>query len=222
MYLLIPLLLFAGSLGAVGFIVWRKMPYVKKLASARGSDGSATVSNKDFFLNLFSGLWPEMISFFKGIEFNKHKDAWLTEAEKLLRRLRLLSLRMDRFSNTLIHKIRNVTRESVKEEKVLPAESPHISSAHSDFMASSVKVIENKDNVDAWKKEEQRLIIEIAKNPKNSKLYADLGDLYIKMGDLSDAKESLEAAMELDPSNEELKIKHSRVVEKLNTQISQS
>ena len=63
------------------------------------------------------------------------------------------------------------------------------------------------------KKEEQRLIIEIAKNPKSSSLYETLGDLYVKMNNFTDAKESYEAAIELDPSKEELKKKHSQAVE---------
>ena len=65
------------------------------------------------------------------------------------------------------------------------------------------------------KREEQRMIIEIAKNPKDAKLYEVLGDLYIKMNNLLDAKESYEAAIELNPHSEELQKKRSQIVEKL-------
>ena len=65
------------------------------------------------------------------------------------------------------------------------------------------------------KREEQKLIIEIAKNPKDSKLYEILGDLYVKMNNLSDAKESFEAAIELSPNSEILQKKLSQVIEKV-------
>ena len=65
------------------------------------------------------------------------------------------------------------------------------------------------------KKEEQRLIIEIAKNPKDFKLYEILGDVYLKTNNLSDAKESYEAAIELNPHNEELQKKLSQLIEKM-------
>ena len=45
-----------------------------------------------------------------------------------------------------------------------------------------------------------------------------LGDLYVKMKNFTDAKESYEVAIELDPGNEELKKKLSSVLEKLSTQ----
>ena len=176
-------------------------------------NGSISLSNKEFLFRLYSEMFPEMVETFKNIKFREYKDSWLAEAEKFLRRLRLLSLRMDRLSATLIHKIRKVTNDK-----------PEITSDNSTKTSEAVVVIPSvvkEDNRELWKKEEQKLIIEIAKNPKDSKLYDELGDLYIKMGDYSDANESFEAAMELDPNNEEIKKKHIIVSEKINSQASQ-
>ena len=57
--------------------------------------------------------------------------------------------------------------------------------------------------------------VEIAKNPKDSRLYEVLGDLYVKMNNFSDAKESFEAAMELSPHDEGLQKKYSQVLKKM-------
>ena len=55
--------------------------------------------------------------------------------------------------------------------------------------------------------------MEIAKNPKNSALYESLGDLYIEMRNYIDAKESYEAAVELNSQSESLKQKLSLALE---------
>ena len=61
-------------------------------------------------------------------------------------------------------------------------------------------------------------IIEIAQNPKDSRLYEKLGDLYVEMENWNDAKESYEAAIELNPTAEELKRKLSTALERLSGQ----
>ena len=214
MFIITPTLLFLASLSAISIIVWRKKLYIKKLVVVDGQlqNGSTSLSNKEFFFKLLNEMFPEMVETFKNIKFSEYKDSWLVEAEKFIRRLRLLSLRMDRLSATLIHKIRKVNNDKpvIVDIDTKPLEAS--------LVVPAVDAKEN--NSELWKKEEQRLIIEIAKNPKSPKLYDGLGDLYIKMGDYSDAKESFEAAMELDPNNEDLKKKLSLVLEKLNTQIS--
>jgi len=209
MYLLTPILLVFLSLCGILFIVWRKRLYIRKLVAVDvpNQNGSTSLSNKEFLGRLSKEMFPEMMEQAGNIKFNEYKDAWLVEAEKFLRRLRLLSLRMDRLSATLIHKIRNVYDKPEVLVETKPTEQT--------IVAPPVRV-EEKTNEEIWKKEEQKLIIEIAKNPKDSKLYDLLGDLYIKMGDYTDAKESFEAAMELDANNEELKKKHSMVLEKID------
>lgn len=212
MYLLIPLLLIAGSISGIFIIVWRKAPYIKKLATDGPSLNGSSMSPKVCFFKLFSEFFPEMAGTFKNIKFKEYKDAWLVEVEKFLRRLRLVSLRMDRWSNSWIQGIRKHVDKSmaqtstpVMEEKKAPEKQ-------------EVKVEEKVSETEIFKREEQRIIIEIARNPKNSKLYDALGDLYAKMGDYDDAKESFEAALELDSNNEELKKKLSLALEKSASQ----
>ena len=139
------------------------------------------------------------------------------ELEKFLRRFRLLSLRMDRLSDSLISKVRKGYQNGNERPTTFPTE---------DQVPAEAKVFEPVpvvNELESFRKEEQRLIIEIAKNPKDAKLYDVLGGLYIKMGEYNDAKESFEAAIELDPANEDLKKKRSQALEKLKlSQASQN
>lgn len=201
MFLLIPLILILASAGGILFIIWRKTPRLKELAEAEGSTG---ISSHNFYV-LACDLCPEVWNWAKGIKVKKYKEMWLIETEKLLRRLRLASMKMDRFSDSLIKKIRKQTYSGNGSTFSATEESK-----------DKQDVEEKEDGKVEFSKNEQRLIIEIAKNPKNAVLYEELGDLYAKMGDYRDAKESFEAAIELNSDNEELKKKLSSALEQLN------
>ena len=198
MYLLIPLVLILASAAGIFAVIWRKMPYLRKLS----------VTDVQSEPSIWIELFPEFSNGINTTRLKHYRQVWLLELEKVLRRLRVLSLKMDRTSDSLIKKIREFTErkhESLKEDM-----NPVRSLARAES-ASPKDLGEATSN--GMKKEEQRLIIEIAKNPKSSSLYETLGDLYVKMNNFTDAKESYEAAIELDPSKEELKKKHSQAVE---------
>lgn len=176
------------------------MPYLRKLSV------TDIPSDSNFLFSMF----PELANGINTTRLKQYRAIWLLELEKFLRRLRVLSMKMDRGSYSLITKIRNVTE--TKHEK---SDSLVISEAKDISIISKSAELKKEESVEDWKKEEQRLIIEIAKNPKNSSLYEVLGDLYIKMGNFSDAKESYEAAIELNPTKEDLIKKHSQAIEKV-------
>lgn len=195
MFILLPILLILASAGGIFVIVWRKMPYLKKL----------TVTDVQSGQSIWSDLFPELTNGVNSTRLKHYRGVWLLELEKVLRRFRVMSMKMDRMSDSLIKKIRNVTERKHPSTDSGPAASP----------AAVLKTEEQTKQAtsDETKKEEQKLIIEIAKNPKNSALYEVLGDLYMKMSNFADAKESYEAAIELNPAKEELKKKHSQAVE---------
>ena len=175
-FILIPFVLILLSAAGIFAIIWRKLPYLRKLSMTDVHSGPG----------IFVDLFPEFARHINSTRLKHYRMVWFVELEKVLRRLRVLSLKMDRTSDSLIKKIRTFTerKHSLVIEPVL------------------------EDKTEAMKKEEQRLIIVIAKNPKSSSLYEMLGDLYVKMNNFIDAKESYEAAIELDPNKEELKTKH--------------
>ena len=198
MFILIPLVLVLASAAGIFFIVWRKMPYLRKLTVTDVQSGQSIWS--DFFPELANGVNSTRLKHYRGV--------WLLELEKVLRRLRVMSMKMDRMSDSLIKRIRNVTER--KHEKHHGAAAAEIGET------TVVKAAEPiRETIEDFKREEQKLIIEIAKNPKNSSLYDVLGDLYMKMSNFADAKESYEAAIELNPGKEDLKKKLSFALEKL-------
>ena len=161
MYLLIPLALILASSAGVFVIVWRKRPYLEKLSAAETKPEAG----------IWSDLFPEFAEGFNGAKpkLKHYRGVWLLELEKFLRRLRVISMKMDRASDSWIKKIRKVT------ERKLPSSSNSLRPA-----ASPPAVLEQTaPTIEGMKKEEQRMIIEIAKNPKNPVLYETLGDLYM-------------------------------------------
>ena len=202
MFILIPLVLVLASAAGIFFIVWKKMPYLKKLTVADVQSGQS----------MWSDLFPELANGLNSTRLKHYRGVWLLELEKFLRRLRVMSMKMDRMSDSLIKKIRNVTeKKHEKHHGAAAAETGETTPTFAEQSRSSDRSV----GADEMKKEEQKLIIEIAKNPKNSALYEILGDLYMKMASYIDAKEAYEAAIELSPAKEELKKKHSQAVEKV-------
>ena len=210
MYLIIPLILIVTSVSGILFIVFRKLPRLKELAeiesnsTVTGSINGASLESA--WRHIVYDLCPEVWNWAKGIKVSEYKEMWLVEMEKLLRRLRVASLKMDRFSDSLIKKIRKQTHSSNGNGSTFS-----VAEVNNEKQNAEVK----PDGKTEFKKTEQRLILEIAKNPKNTALYEELGDLYAKAGYHRDAKESYEAAIELNSNNEELKKKLSLSLEKL-------
>ncbi|MBI2058100.1 MAG: tetratricopeptide repeat protein [Candidatus Yanofskybacteria bacterium] len=191
MYLLIPLFIILGSLFGVLFIVWRKVPYLKKITDP------VSASSIDLTpLAFFSDFFPEVAGYFKRVDLGSYKNHLMKELEKFLRRLRVISLKLDSFTNKLLAKIKT---ENVRNGHSLAQEFKE---------GAEVKTIQRKESLtERAKKEEQALIIEIAKNPKNPELYKKLAEVYLSVKNFSDAKESLETALELDPEDQQTKEK---------------
>lgn len=206
-FILIPLFLFLSSGGGVLFIVWRKMPHLEKLAETEGQSGT-TIN----WSNMAHDLCPEIWDWVSGVRIEErakeYKKLWFVEMEKFLRRLRVVSLKMDRLSGLLIKKIRSKTYSN--------GDLTYVSNDENKNGQAKSNLETEKSEKEEFKKTEQKLILEIAKNPKSTVLYEELGDLYFKGREYKDAKESYEAAIELNPQNESLKQKLSSTLEKLN------
>ena len=163
-------------------------------------------------------FFPELSELLGRFEISKYKDLGLVETEKFLRKARLIFLKIDRLSDTLIKKIRKVHTNGQLKGQMIGGGSDENDSFFTAITEDDHKkeLSESKTmSPNFLKNEEQRLIIEIAKNPKDYHLYEMLGDLYIEMENFTDAKESYEASVELNPQNEFLKQKLSSALEKL-------
>lgn len=173
-------------------IVWKKAPYLKKLSVEGGEN------NYVFLENMFPGA----SAYIKRVDLSAHKRIWMQEFEKLVRRLHIVSLKLDNFTNSLLHKIRTKNGE-FQDKTIKKVEFKDLAEGAGEQIRES--------SLDIWKKEEQRLIVEIAKDPKNAELYKKLGDIYVKMNNLKDAEESLRVALDLNPHDQEVRTKLERI-----------
>lgn len=225
MFLLVPLSLIVVSILGILLVVLRKKNYLSKLYSLNtaGNVENSTAINFNFSWKKYGeDFFPEIKTLFNRLEIHKYKGHWLMEIEKILRRIRVIFMRIDRWSDSTIKKIRkihinNTLNDSGRSFKSDPVESFIEPNRINKNKPESVESDTSISHI-FLKNEEERLIIEIAKNPKNPKLYEELGDIYMEMSGFIDAKESYEAAIELNPQSEELKLKLSSVLEKLHSQ----
>lgn len=219
MYISIPLILVAIALAGIFIIVWRKMPYLKKLTRlnfAEQNPGGLTPEAHEQRKGWWHSMLPEIVDWYRGIPFKRYRETVFRETEKLLRKIRLVFSQIDRISASLIRSVRRVHIESAlertpeqaaneRDEKVPLGEKLSVSARRQDISPK-----------DQPKKREHELIIEIAKNPKDPSLYESLGDIYVELGGYEDAKESFEAALEFKPGDKVLSQKLSRALEKLS------
>lgn len=199
MYLKISLILIAGLALGIFLIIVRKFPYLKKLPLNPEQEVAGT---------FFSDFFPEVCHRLKKVDPGSYRTYFLRESEKFFRRLRVVSLKLESFSNALISKIK--TSHHYQKEPGSGAVE-EVRSA-----AEATKVLSKPDPFN-YKKEEQSLIIEIAKDPKNPGLYRRLADIYLSLKNYSDARESLETVLKLDPEDEKTKEKLTKIQARLPT-----
>jgi len=215
MFLVIPISFIVGSVVVIFVIIKKKMSHLGELNySSYISGESDSAKNNLGWGSVFLDSFPEVKDGLQKLGLKEHVVVWLLELEKFLRKLRLFFLKVDRLSEALIKKIRGVHLRSMVDKAPMSV-SGDISKEGTTSSMVSVKKKEEPSQSSIFKKEEQNLILEIAHNPKNPLLYENLGDLYMRMNNFEDARDSFKAAMELSPNSEELLKKHSQAVEKM-------
>lgn len=199
MFILFPLFLILASILGITIIAYRKMQYLKKLTPESHEVGDT----------IFHDLFPEMIHWFKHGHVKEYRQSFLKEIEKLLRRLRLASLKVDHASDALIKKIRKVHLSNHLEQQAL--RDTRMLENPPSVLNDPVEI---EDPLKDLKDQEQQLIIEIAKNPKDASLYERLGDLYMSMHNREEAIEAYEAALGFNPINDVLAQKYSQLLKR--------
>ena len=196
MFIIAPLILVGISVIGMVVIVRRKMPYLRKL-SPEAHEVSA---------NIFDNFFPELILWFKQIPWHQYRQTSLQELEKGLRRMRLAFLKIDHASARLIQKVRRTH---------LATQLEHTASIQTEVVVPESMEIVAEPTPEDLKGQEQQLIIEIAQDPKNAGLYETLGDLYLKMNNIPDAKEAYEAGLGFSPDNQALAHKYSKLLKEI-------
>lgn len=206
MFFLIPFSIFLVSVLLIVWIVSRKFVYLRKLAPETVEE---TISSRENFL---VELFPELAAYLKKVNLRSYGVNFLTEFEKLLRKLRLISMKVDTVTNQLIHRVR---KEAKQQEAILSKEAALEEEKQAELESEEEELENLGDSQEDLKKKEQLLIIEIAKNPKNPRLYLELGNIYMRVGEYEDAKNSFEKILELEPGNEAIRRKLARVLSKM-------
>jgi len=109
MYIIIPVTFIVLSVVGIGLIVWRKFEFLKKLTPDE--------DHKD--IHLLELYFPEVKAKYEGIDISEYKKLWLSETEKMLRKLRMVSLKVDRISDSMIKRVRHAhTQEQAKSAEM--------------------------------------------------------------------------------------------------------
>lgn len=230
MYLLLPILLCVASLALIFLIASRKFVYLKMLAPEVIED--STVAEGSFWYTFFS----ELIDYLKSVQVREQIMKLLGEIEKGLRKLRLVSLKIESLMYNLIIKIRLQLKEhkdrrtqeahealiAKSQEEALKMQEMAIQQQNTKTRYKQVIIDENlvlENNDKYWKEEEQRLIMSIAKSPRDAELYKQLGNVYAQTHEWDDARQSFEKALELDPADYVTKTKLARVLHQIKNEV---
>jgi tetratricopeptide (TPR) repeat protein len=187
-FLIIPLSLVVIAIIGIAIIVWRKMPYLRKLMPESHETG-------DTILHDFA---PELIDKVKSIPWRQYVHQVLVELEKLLRRGRLLMSSLDQASDKVIRKVRRVHQETARQHEEVVAQRQEEEAAKQEQEEPDEIDLEDPEQL---KQEEQRLIVAIAQSPKDVQLFRRLARVYMRLQEYNDAIESLEAAAKLEPDD---------------------
>lgn len=185
MYLLFPTLLIVFALLVGLVIIARKFTYLKKLTPD---------AEQHFSVGFFWEFIPELHERYARIDWASYRAFWLRESEKSLRRLRLAFLKIDSLTHRLIKKMHR-SQDKLAEQSEASEEEKTVA-----IIPPTVLPVARLDSEDL-KKEEQALIITIAKDPKQAALYRRLAEVYSELDNSADALEALKMAVKLDPED---------------------
>lgn len=206
MFFFIPFGIFVVAVLAIVWIVSRKFVYLRKLTPETVEE---TIGSQDSF---WVEMFPELAAWFKKVNLRAYSVNFLTEFEKLLHKLRLISMKVNTVTNQLIHRVR---KEAKQQEAILSKEAALEEEKMAELESETLDDLGNGE--EDLKRKEQLLIIEVAKNPRDARLYKELGNVYVRAEEWADARQSFEKALELEPADETTKRKLKRTLSKLNT-----
>ncbi|MFH1769236.1 MAG: tetratricopeptide repeat protein [Parcubacteria group bacterium] len=194
MFFYIPLGILLGALAVALYIVVRKFTYLKKLSPE-------ILEKTESHEGLLNEFFPEITSRINKTTLKSKKIGLLSLSEKLLRRIRLLSSKIDGGIHDLAHSIRRSNKDETEQLDKQKKESEEV-----------IVRVKEKPHIDL-RAEEQNLILEIAKKPRDALLYEKLGDIYIKTKEFDDAMQSFKKALELDPENRGIEDKLDKILD---------
>lgn len=199
MFITVPLVVIAVAATVLVVMVLRKWPYLKKLEPDAHPVGDSLVHD----------LAPEVIERAKSVDWQSFWHHGLAGIEGVLSGVRSAFTAIGEASERLMSSVQSVKRsvpERVETHELEPQpEKPTVVVPARDDEAEQERLL---------REEEQKLILDIAQNPKNVELYKKLSRVYSKLGNGKDAIESLAAASKLDPDDDAILERLDRLKER--------
>lgn len=190
LYLSIPLGIAVVAVFIIAVMVWRKMPYLRKMTPESHEMG-------DTFLHDYA---PEALDWMRGVPWRQYLHRVLVEFERLLYRARAGMNAMDRASARLVNNVRKVGQETAKTHEAVVAQLEQERKEKEEEQDPDEIDMADPEQVRA---EEQRLIVAIAQHPKEVDLYSQIARVYMRLHNYADAVEALTQATKLEPGNEQ-------------------
>jgi tetratricopeptide (TPR) repeat protein len=191
LYLWIPLGIALVAALAIAVMVWRKLPYLRKLTPESHEVGDT----------LLHDYAPETVDWFRSIPWRKAAHSVLTDVERALHGMRSAAGALDKASERLAKSVRRAGVQAARQHE----ESVAALQEEQQERATAYDADElDMDDPEQVKQEEQRLIVAIAQSPKDGKLYSDLARVYMRLHSYGDAVEALTQAVKLMPDDETL------------------
>jgi len=207
-FIIIPLSLSLVALIAATVIVWRKMPYLRKL----------TPESHEVGQTLLHDFAPELMEWIAGIPWRRFVHNVLVEFEKILRWGRVLMSSVDRASDRFIRRVRRVHEETARQQEEIRVQREEELIARQTEEPDELDM----DDPEQLRAEEQRLIVAIAQNPKDALLFSRLARVYMRLESYADAVDSLKAAAKLAPDDESIAKRLERAQRRLEKQAAEA
>ena len=134
----------------------------------------------------------------KGFNHQKYLADFMVFLEKVLRQMKIFSLKIENVLSRWIEVLRNKSsnvRSRIRKIKIKEVKEKK----SQEEMKSPIAMLEEPTQ------EEKKWIEMIAKNPKNITAYKELGMLYYKQYNLKDAKECFKTAIKLGSKDKKIK-----------------
>ena len=188
-FLTIPLAIILACAIGVVVIVWRKMPYLRKL----------TPESHEMGETILHDYAPEAVDWYHSIPWRRFLHNIAIELEDAVRRGRSAMSAVDRMSDRLGQQLRGMGQRAARQHEKVIAQ---IEQEKQERVVEPDPDAVDFDDPEQLKQEEQRLIIAIAQNPKEASLYSDLARITMHLGNYGDAVEAMEQAVKLEPGDE--------------------
>lgn len=188
-FLTIPLAIILACAIGVAVIVWRKLPYLRKLDPESHEMGETVLHD----------YAPEAVDWYRSIPWRRFQHTVAVELENLIRRMRSAMSSADKLSDRLGQQLRGMGQRAAKQHEKVIAQ---IEQEKQERVVEPDPDAVDFDDPEQLKQEEQRLIIAIAQDPKDAGLYSDLARITMRLGNYDDAVEAMEQAVKLEPGNE--------------------